>query len=129
MTAKDQGDSHYGLSLLIKGNRQEDGKNLFYLIAHLSRYETGIDEGSTVSPGQIVGYVGNTGNCYTDGHEVTSDERLAGKGAHLHLSVYKTEVTKGEKLFTNTYITKYKVNDKWKSDMVNPFDHKIERRF
>ena len=26
MTAEDQGDSHYGLSLLIKGNRQEDGK-------------------------------------------------------------------------------------------------------
>ena len=127
--AKDQGDLHYGLSLLIKGDRQEDGKNLFYLIAHLSRYETGIEEGSTVSPGQTVGYVGNSGNCYTAGHKVSHKERAAGKGAHLHLSVYKTGKSKGEDLFTDTYITKYKVNDKWKSDMVNPFDHKIERRF
>ena len=127
--AEDHGESHYGLSLLIKGDRQEDGKNLFYLLGHLSRYEPGIGEGSTVSPGQTVGYVGNTGNCYTAGHKVSHEERAAGMGAHLHVSVYKTGKTKGEDLFTDTYITKYKVNDKWKSDMVNPFDHKIERRF
>ena len=122
MTAEDHGDSHYGLSILIEGERQEDGKNLFYLIAHLSRYETGIDEGSTVSPGQIVGYVGNTGNCYTDGHEVTSDERLAGKGAHLHLSVYKTENNDLKRIWNGkNYMTK-------KSDLVNPFNHSEKRK-
>ncbi len=96
--AEDQGDSHYGLSLLIKGDRQEDGKNLFYLLGHLSRYETGIKIGAYVSTGQTVGYVGNTGNCYTDGHKVTSEERAAGRGAHLHVSVYKTE-KKSDKLY------------------------------
>ena len=68
-----------------------------------------------------------------DGYDVgardNSTVMAAGKGAHLHVSVYKTGKSKGEDLFTDTYITKYKVNDKWKSDMVNPFDHKIERRF
>ena len=53
MTAEDKGDTHYGLSILIEGERQEDGKNLFYLLGHLSRYETGIEEGSTVSPGHF----------------------------------------------------------------------------
>lgn len=128
MTAEDQGDSHYGLSLLIKGNRQEDGKNLFYLLGHLSRYETGIKIGAYVSTGQTVGYVGNTGNCYTAGHKVSLEERAAGKGAHLHVSVYKTE-KKSDKLYdidTKNFITN---NGKGESDLVNPFDHNEHRRF
>lgn len=48
--AEDQGDFHYGLSLLIKGDQQEDGKNLFYLLGHLSRYELGIGKDSPVTP-------------------------------------------------------------------------------
>ncbi len=51
-----------------------------------------------MTPGQTVGYVGNTGYCYTDGHKVSLEERAAGKGAHLHLSVYKTE-KKSDKLY------------------------------
>jgi murein DD-endopeptidase MepM/ murein hydrolase activator NlpD len=45
---KDQQDNHYGLSLLIQGNKQEDGKNMFYLLGHMSRYAAGIDAGCRV---------------------------------------------------------------------------------
>ena len=126
MTAEDHGDTHYGLSLLIKGDRQEDGKNLFYLIAHLSRYETGIEKCSTVSPGQIVGYVGNTGNCYTGDapHPVKEEERAAGKGAHLHLSVYKADETQGSNLWDKTN-NNFKTR---KCGVVNPFNHYDPRK-
>lgn len=95
---------------------------MFYLIAHLSRYETGIDEGSTVSPGQTVGYVGNSGNCYTDGHEVSHEERAAGKGAHLHVSVYKTEKDNSEELWKDgNYIIR-------NFGVVNPFNYSEKRK-
>lgn len=105
--AEDQGNFHYGLSLLIKSNRQEDGKNLFYLIAHLSRYETGIKIGAYVSTGQTVGYVGNTGNS---------------SATHLHLSVYKTDKTNYLEIFKNG---NYEIHE---GDVVNPFNHSINRR-
>ena len=112
VACRNQGNKHYGVSILVQGDRKEDGKNMFYLLGHMTSHI--VNKGDSVYPGKIVGYVGNTG---------------ISSASHLHLSVYKTEVTKGEKLFTDTYITKYKVGNEWKSDIVNPFDHKIERRF
>jgi len=40
-----------------------DGDYFYY--AHLMRYAAGIEEGSAVTAGQVLGYVGNTGNAIT----------------------------------------------------------------
>ena len=97
----------------------EDGKHMFYLLGHLARYAEGIEKGVNVYPGMIVGYVGNSGNCYTNGHKINEAERKAGKGAHLHLSLYKTKEKNGELLYD-------KKNDNFKTrdrNLVNPFNH------
>jgi murein DD-endopeptidase MepM/ murein hydrolase activator NlpD len=47
------------------------------LYAHLSFFERGLTAGSTVSQGQVIGYMGNTGRYYTRG----------GTGSHLHFEV------------------------------------------
>jgi len=39
----------------------EDGRTRYYY-AHLDRYEVGINEGVHVARGQVIGYVGDTGN-------------------------------------------------------------------
>ena len=75
--------------------------------------------GAYVFTGQTVGYVGNSGNCYTAGHKVSLEERAAGKGAHLHVSVYKTDETQDSNLWdktNNNFKTK-------KCGVVNPFNH------
>ena len=125
---KEQGKDHYGLSILVQGANMEDGKHMFYLLGHLARYAEGIEKGVNVCPGMIVGYVGNSGNCYTNGHKINEAERKAGKGAHLHLSVYKTDKKAPEIYGSKNFITKYIENGKEKSDLVNPFDHREQRR-
>ena len=50
-----------------------DGEYVYYY-AHLDRYADGIKEGDSVSKGQIVGYVGSTGNALPD-------------APHLHFAV------------------------------------------
>ncbi len=50
------------------------GGRLYYY-AHLSAYEADIERGDTVFSGQIIGYVGNTGNA-------------ASTPAHLHFAIY-----------------------------------------
>ena len=50
-----------------------DGRMMYYY-AHLDRYADGLEEGQDVHPGQVIGYVGDTGN--------------AGVGNyHLHFSI------------------------------------------
>jgi hypothetical protein len=39
-----------------------DAKNIQYFYAHLSAFEPGIEVGTEVELGQVIGYVGNTGN-------------------------------------------------------------------
>ncbi len=51
--------------------RTPDGTYFFY--AHLSAFATGIDLGVPVTAGQIIGYVGHTGNAL---------------GPHLHLEIH-----------------------------------------
>ena len=116
---KNQKNDHYGLSILVQGTNMEDGKHMFYLLGHLARYAESIEKGVNVYPGMIVGYVGNSGNCYTNGHKINEAERKAGKGAHLHLSLYKTKEKNGELLYD-------KKNDNFKTrdrNLVNPFNH------
>ncbi|MEO5499540.1 MAG: M23 family metallopeptidase, partial [Candidatus Saccharimonadales bacterium] len=51
------------------------GETYKYLYAHLSAYAPGLAEGDEVEAGQLVGYVGNTGNSF---------------GEHLHLTICTT---------------------------------------
>jgi murein DD-endopeptidase MepM/ murein hydrolase activator NlpD len=59
-----------GTTLWIKG---ESGT--YYYYAHLSRYADGIAKGTLVDAGQIVGYVGDTGNA-------------KGGPPHLHFEIH-----------------------------------------
>jgi murein DD-endopeptidase MepM/ murein hydrolase activator NlpD len=49
-----------GTKLWITG---ESGTSYYY--AHLSAYASGIADGTLVEPGDVIGYVGNTGNAIT----------------------------------------------------------------
>ena len=60
-----------GISLYERGN---DGATI-YFYAHLSRYAAGIDEGDLVRQGDLIAYVGHTGNA-------------AASAPHLHFGVY-----------------------------------------
>jgi len=59
-----------GLTLWIKG---ESGANWYY--AHLLDFAEGIEPGTPLEPGDLVGYVGNTGNAITT-------------PAHVHLELH-----------------------------------------
>jgi murein DD-endopeptidase MepM/ murein hydrolase activator NlpD len=59
-----------GITLWLKG---ESGT--YYYYAHLSRYAEGVHKGLVVEAGQLVGYVGTTGNA-------------AGGPAHVHFEVH-----------------------------------------
>jgi murein DD-endopeptidase MepM/ murein hydrolase activator NlpD len=48
---------------------------LAYYYAHLDRYETGLREGDKVKRGEVIGYVGSTGNARAD-------------APHLHFTVF-----------------------------------------
>ena len=126
---KNQKNKHYGLSVLIQKNEKEDGKNVYYLLGHLSEYASDLKIGSIVYPGKVIGTVGNSGNCYTDDHKITSEERAKGKGSHLHLSFYKTEKPISKLFVNDNFITYYMENEIFKSDLFNPFSHNEGRNF
>lgn len=52
-----------------------------YYYAHLDRYADGIAEGGKLSKGQVIGYVGSSGNASPD-------------APHLHFAIYKLGVEK-----------------------------------
>ena len=63
-----------------------------YYYAHLERYAPGIHEGMQLARGQVIGYVGTTGNAGPD-------------NPHLHFAVFKLDETKNW----------------WDGEPVNPF--------
>ncbi|MES2938755.1 MAG: M23 family metallopeptidase [Pseudomonadota bacterium] len=65
---------------------------LAYYYAHLDRYADGLKEGAMLRRGQVIGYVGSTGNAAPD-------------GPHLHFAVFRLGP---EKLW-------------WKGEPVNPY--------
>jgi murein DD-endopeptidase MepM/ murein hydrolase activator NlpD len=54
----------------------DDSRTFCYYYAHLDRYATGLQEGTLLRPGEVLGYVGSTGNA-------------SAKAPHLHFAVFK----------------------------------------
>ncbi|MFZ2491811.1 MAG: M23 family metallopeptidase [Thermoanaerobaculia bacterium] len=69
----------------------DEAESYLYYYAHLDRYRDGIGEGDRVKRGEIIGYVGVTGN--------------AGNTPHLHFSIERLPPTK----------------EWWKGTAVNPY--------
>lgn len=120
----DHKEKHYGLHIIIS-----DANNRLFLLGHLSEYASDLKIGSIVYPGKVIGTVGNSGNCYTDNHKITSEERAEGKGSHLHLSFYKTEKPISKLFVNDNFITYYMENEIFESVLFNPFSHNEERNF
>ena len=71
----------------------DPSRRLAYYYAHLDRYAPGVEEGDAVKRGQVLGYVGSTGNARSD-------------APHLHFTVY---VLGHEKQW-------------WKGKAINPYE-------
>jgi len=54
----------------------DPGKSYAYYYAHLDRYADGLSEGAEIHRGQVIGYVGTTGNA-------------RGGPPHLHYGIYR----------------------------------------
>jgi murein DD-endopeptidase MepM/ murein hydrolase activator NlpD len=63
-----------------------------YYYAHLDRYESGLQEGQTVKRGEVLGYVGSTGNASPD-------------APHLHFAIFRLGPDK----------------QWWKGEPINPY--------
>jgi murein DD-endopeptidase MepM/ murein hydrolase activator NlpD len=70
----------------------DDGRTRYYY-AHLDRYAVGINQGVRVAKGQVIGYVGDTGNAQPGDY-------------HLHFAI----------------ATLHSVSRWWGGDNVNPYD-------
>ncbi|MBZ0111161.1 MAG: M23 family metallopeptidase [Thermoanaerobaculia bacterium] len=71
--------------------RSADGRFIYYY-AHLERYARGLEEGKEVERGDVLGFVGSTGNAPDN-------------APHLHFAIYR-----GSRL-----------NQWWKGEPVNPY--------
>ena len=74
----------------------DHGGGIVTRYAHLSSIEAGVEFGTTVEAGQVIGYVGNSGNASTFAVEAPSHEdnsqppdaaALSATGAHLHFEI------------------------------------------
>jgi murein DD-endopeptidase MepM/ murein hydrolase activator NlpD len=72
-------------SAVLSGNSwhvNDDNSDAYYMYGHLARFAPGLDNGSHVVKGQIIGYVGDTGD--------------SGRGNfHLHFEVHPTGARNG----------------------------------
>jgi murein DD-endopeptidase MepM/ murein hydrolase activator NlpD len=74
----------------------DETEDYCYYYAHLDRYATGLREGMQIASGDIIGYVGTTGNAAPD-------------APHLHIAVFKLGP---DKLW-------------WKGTAVNPYPYLV----
>jgi murein DD-endopeptidase MepM/ murein hydrolase activator NlpD len=58
--------------------QRDDAGPYVYYYAHLDHYASGLSEGQSVTRGQVIGYVGNTGNA-------------RGRLPHLHFGIYRSD--------------------------------------
>lgn len=72
----------------------DPGKDYSYYYAHLDRYADGLKEGATVQRGQVIGYVGTSGNAPKD-------------TPHLHFAVFR--LTPERQWWTGTPIDPYDI--------------------
>jgi len=72
----------------------DPAKEFVYYYAHLERYAEGLKEGSAIKRGQVVGYVGTTGNAPRD-------------TPHLHFAIF--QLTNEKKWWEGTAIDPYSV--------------------
>jgi murein DD-endopeptidase MepM/ murein hydrolase activator NlpD len=72
----------------------DPGKEYSYYYAHLDRYADGLKEGQSVSRGQVIGYVGTSGNAPKD-------------TPHLHFAVFR--LTPEKQWWTGTPIDPYDI--------------------
>lgn len=79
------------------GIRSEHGVYFYY--AHLAEYEEGMDEGISVSAGQLLGYMGDTG--YSEVEGTTGNFPV-----HLHFGVYLDDGDGNEVSFNPYYMLK-----------------------
>ena len=70
----------------------DDSATLAYYYAHLDRYADGLREGASVRQGQVIGYVGSTGNARPD-------------APHLHFTIYALPPSR----------------QWWKGEAINPY--------
>ncbi|HEY3739670.1 MAG TPA: M23 family metallopeptidase [Bryobacteraceae bacterium] len=80
---------HNGLGGITIYQYDENDKYCYYY-AHLQRYAAGLKEGMRIEQGDIIGYVGSTGNATTP---------------HLHFSIF--EIGPEKKWWTGTSIDPY----------------------
>jgi murein DD-endopeptidase MepM/ murein hydrolase activator NlpD len=69
-------------------------KTYVYYYAHLERYAEGLKEGVAIKRGQVIGYVGTTGNAPRD-------------TPHLHFAIF--QMTEEKKWWEGTAIDPYSV--------------------
>ena len=130
----DRGNYSYGCFIVIQADKLYEDKNRYFLLGHLDRDREHKKENDYVSPGEIVGYVGNTGHCVSGGCNIEGNENLdlraKGRGAHLHLQMFLTDAD--FKKFINDMNFNGLKNKQSKtpqfvcrnSNIVNPFDYK-----
>ena len=71
-----------------------DDKDFSYEISYGHLDSTPVKEGQVVLVGEVIGKEGNYGTCYSGGKLVTPDEKVTGKGSHLHFQVRKLKRVK-----------------------------------
>ena len=130
----DRGNYSYGCFIVIQADKLYEDKNRYFLLGHLDRDREHKKENDYVSPGEIVGVVGNTGHCVSGGCNIEGNENLdlraKGRGAHLHLQMFLTDADL--KKFIEGMNFSILKNEKNKSpqfacrnsNIVNPFDYK-----
>lgn len=106
-------NGYYGQSIIVKREKSDD----YYLLAHLSHYMDNIITGKKIGPGDIVGYVGASGNSTLNYYQ----------GPHLHISYFK--YTGKNVIDINNKIDRNYgfLEPNQKSYLRNPIDHEVKK--